>query len=129
MVLLLIGILALMATLGLANQVFPADSWWPTALYVPSILLVLVGQLWLLGALGESTTFEWGAVAMFALFCFAPLAVTAASTWSSEHDFIRWSALVLLVLETAGFVVGLVGPAGSGGPPSPPRPPGSRLPR
>jgi hypothetical protein len=127
-VVLLLGILLLMVTLVLAKQYLPPDSWWPTLLFLPALLLLLPGQLWLLGAFTESGKFEWAALVMFGLFCALPWAIAARATWSTEYDLIRWTAVVLVALETIVFVVGMTGLPGGSGPPPPPRRKASRLP-
>lgn len=91
-----LGLILLVTSVTLANNTFDTVSWWPTLLYVPAVLFVLVGQLWFLGAFAEQPEASPAALMMFVLICVLPPAITLGSMWGTEYDFMKWSSAVLL---------------------------------
>ena len=91
-----LGLLLLIASVTLANQVFETVSWWPTLLYIPALICVLFGQLWFISAFAEQPEASGAALGMFVLICVLPPLITLGSVWSTEYDFMKWSAVALL---------------------------------
>ena len=91
-----LGVLLLVTSVTLANNVFEAVSWWPTLLYVPGLICVLFGQLWFVGAFAEQPEASAAALMMFVLICVLPPLIVLGSMWGTEYDFMKWSSAVLL---------------------------------
>lgn len=102
-----VGAAVLVASLALVGG-NPSGSWIPTLVYMPGLMLVLVGQLWFLGAFAEAPEASPVAAVMFVVLC-APLVGAVARTWGTPYGFIRWTALAVIVLEALLFAVFFVG--------------------
>jgi hypothetical protein len=105
-----LGFAALTVLLYLTQNYFPAESWLPTLLYVPALLLVLFGQMLVLTILMEDSSagFSWLKLGMFAFVSVLPLTTTFSIASSTGYDFMKWSAVVLLAIESALFLFSVV---------------------
>ncbi len=112
------GLMLLVVSLRLIERIPEPTSWWPTLLYIAALMLLLVGQIWFLGAVAEDPGFEWAKLLMFAIMVLLPLGVATRVAWPTDYDLVRWSAAVLLVLETVVFFLTLFDwPSRGAGPP------------
>ena len=94
----MVGLLMLVASVTLANDVFETVSWWPTLLYIPALLFILVGQLWFVGAFLEQPEANPVGCGMFGFICLLPPGITLGNMWGTEYDLMQWSAAGLLFL-------------------------------
>lgn len=91
-----LGLVLLTASVMLADKFFETVSWWPTLLYIPALIFLLVGQLWFIGAFAEEPEASPAAFFMFALICLLPPLITLRYAWGTEYDFMKWTAAALL---------------------------------
>jgi hypothetical protein len=105
-----LGFAGLTVLLYLTQNYFPADSWLPTLLYLPALLLVLFGQMLVLTILMEDSSagFTWLKLGMFGFVSVLPLMATYSIASTTGYDFMRWSAAILLAIEFALFLFSIV---------------------
>ena len=113
-----LGFGALTVLLYLMQNYFPAESWVPTLLYVPVLLLVFFGQALVLTILLENAAagFEWLKLGMFGFVSVLPLLATFSVASTAGYDFMKWSAAVLLAVESAVFLISVFSFSGQAGP-------------
>ena len=107
----IVGLAIVVLSASFANWTLEGDralSSVPTVLCLVGFLLVLIGQLWFLGAFVEQPEVSLAGAFMITLFGFAPATAVLTQTWGTPYRVMTWIALVDLGLVGLAFVFPVV---------------------